>query len=67
MNTIGKMLNKLNNGTITNTMKNTYKATASYLSAAYILSRETIRYKCKYYTYSEYIKKLALHFSRENI
>ena len=58
------MLNKLKNGIINNTM---YKATASYLSAAYILSRETIRYKCNYYTYNEYIKNLALKFSRENI
>jgi predicted unusual protein kinase regulating ubiquinone biosynthesis (AarF/ABC1/UbiB family) len=41
--------------------------TASYLSAAYILIRETMRYKCNYYTYNEYIKKLALEFSRENI
>ena len=58
------MLNKLKNGIINNTM---YKATASYLSAAYILSRETIRYKCNYCTYNEYIKNLALKFSRENI
>jgi len=58
------MLSKLKNGIINNTM---YKATASYLSAAYILSRETIRYKCNYCTYNEYIKNLALKFSRENI
>ena len=64
------MLNKLKNGIINhtnNTMKNVYKATSSYLSAAYILIRETIRYKCNYYTYNEYIKNLALSFSRENI
>ena len=60
------MFNKLKNG-IHNTMKNAYKATASYLSAAYILTRETMRYKCNYYTYNEYIKNLALNFSRENI
>ena len=58
------MLNKLKNGVINNTM---YKATASYLSAAYILIRETMRYKCNYCTYNEYIKNLALNFSRENI
>jgi predicted unusual protein kinase regulating ubiquinone biosynthesis (AarF/ABC1/UbiB family) len=67
--TLGKkMLNKLKNGIINNnTMKNAYKATSSYLSAAYILTRETMRYKCNYYTYNEYIKNLALNFSRENI
>jgi predicted unusual protein kinase regulating ubiquinone biosynthesis (AarF/ABC1/UbiB family) len=49
-------------------MLNTFKkATASYLSAAYILIRETMRYKCNYCTYNEYIKNLALNFSRENI
>lgn len=52
---------------IMNTMKNTYNTVESYLSAVYILTTETIRYKCKYYTYSEYIKNLALKFSRENI
>jgi predicted unusual protein kinase regulating ubiquinone biosynthesis (AarF/ABC1/UbiB family) len=52
---------------ITNIFKNTYKAVGSYLSASYILTRETIRYKCNYYTYNEYIKRLALMFSRENI
>lgn len=61
------MLNKLKNSIINNTMKNAYKATVSYLSAAYILTRETMRYKCNYYTYNEYIKNLALSFSRENI
>ena len=58
------MLNKFKNGIINNTM---YKATVSYLSAAYILTRETMWYKCNYYTYNEYIKNLALNFSRENI
>jgi predicted unusual protein kinase regulating ubiquinone biosynthesis (AarF/ABC1/UbiB family) len=49
-------------------MLNTFKkATASYLSAAYILIRETMRYNCNYCTYNEYIKNLALSFSRENI
>ena len=61
------MLNKLKNGIINNTMKNAYKATVSYLSATYILTRETMRYKCNYYTYNEYMKNLALSFSRENI
>lgn len=67
------MLNKIKNGIIkngiinNNTMKNAYKATSSYLSAAYILTRETMRYKCNYYTYNEYMKNLALSFSRENI
>ena len=49
------------------TMKNILKTVGSYISAAYILTIETIRYKCKYYTYSEYIKNLALNFSKENI
>lgn len=52
---------------VTSTSKNAYKAFGSYLSASYILIRETVRYKCKYYTYNEYIKQLALMFSRENI
>ena len=52
---------------ITTIYKNVYKAARSYLSASYILTRETIRYKCNYYTYNEYIKQLALGFSRENI
>lgn len=52
---------------VTNISQNVYKAIGSYLSASYILTRETIRYKCNYYTYNEYIKQLALVFSRENI
>lgn len=67
MGYISKMFSKLKNGIITDTMKNRYKATTSYLSAAYILTRETMRYKCNYCTYNEYIKNLALNFSRENI
>ena len=67
MTTIGKMWIKLKNGIISNTMKKAYKATTSYLSAAYILTTETIWYKCNRYTYNEYIKQLALMFSRENI
>ena len=43
------------------------RAIRSYLSASYILSKETIRYKCNGYTYNEYIKQLALQMSRENI
>ena len=43
------------------------RAIRSYLSASYILSKETIRYKCNDYTYNEYIKHLALQMSRENI
>jgi predicted unusual protein kinase regulating ubiquinone biosynthesis (AarF/ABC1/UbiB family) len=61
------MSNKFKNGVINGAIKNAYKATASYLSAAYILFRETMRYKCNYCTYNEYIKNLALNFSRENI
>lgn len=67
MTTIGKMWIKLKNGIISNTMKKAYKATTSYLSVAYILTTETIWYKCNCYTYNEYIKQLALMFSRENI
>ena len=61
------MLNNFKNGRINNAMKNAYKATVSYLSAFYILTRETMRYQCNYYTYNEYIKNLVLNFSRENI
>ena len=57
--------NIINN--VTSISKNIYKAVGSYLSASYILTRETMRYKCNYYTYNEYIKNLALNFSRENI
>ena len=64
---VKKMLNNFKNSIINDAIKNAYKATASYLSAAYILTRETMRYKCNYYTYNEYIKNLALNFSRENI
>ena len=67
MTTIGKMWIKLKNGIISNTMKKAYKATTSYLSVAYILTTETIWYKCNHYTYNEYIKQLALRFSRANI
>ena len=43
------------------------RAIRLYLSASYILSKETIRYKCNGYTYNEYIKQLVLQMSRENI
>lgn len=69
MGYISKMLNKFKNimnGT-TNISKNVCKAAGSYLSAAYILTKETIRYKYNRCTYNEYIKQLALMFSRENI
>jgi predicted unusual protein kinase regulating ubiquinone biosynthesis (AarF/ABC1/UbiB family) len=69
MGYISKMLNKLKNimtGT-TNVSTNACKAAGSYLSAAYILTKETIRYKSNRCTYNEYIKQLALMFSRENI
>lgn len=57
--------NIINN--VTSISKNAYKAFGSYLSASYILTKETIRYKCNHCTYNEYIKQLALMFSRENI
>lgn len=50
-----------------NKIKNICNTIGLYLSAVYILTTETIRYKCNYYTYNEYIKNLALKFSRENI
>lgn len=71
MGYISKMLNKCKqiiSGAASGT--NIYKVTRairSYLSASYILSKETIRYKCNGYTYNEYIKQLALQMSRENI
>ena len=66
---VSKMLNKFKNimNGITNISKNVCKAASSYLSAVYILTTETIWYKCNHYTYNEYIKQLALRFSRANI
>ncbi len=71
---VSKMLNMYKNitGNTTSSVTNIYnanmcKAIRSYVSASYILTKETIRYKCKGYTYSEYIKQLALEMSRENI
>lgn len=52
---------------INNNIKNVYNAIGSYFSSLYILTTETLRYKCNYYTYNEYIKNLAVKFSRENI
>ena len=66
---VSKMLNKFKiimNNTM-NVSTNACKAAGSYLSAAYILTKETIRYKYNRCTYNEYIKQLALMFSRENI
>jgi predicted unusual protein kinase regulating ubiquinone biosynthesis (AarF/ABC1/UbiB family) len=66
---VSKMLNKFKiimNNTM-NVSTNACKAAGSYLSAAYILTKETIRYKSNRCTYNEYIKRLALMFSRENI
>jgi predicted unusual protein kinase regulating ubiquinone biosynthesis (AarF/ABC1/UbiB family) len=69
MGYISKMLNKFKNimNNTTNISTNACKAAGSYLSAAYILTKETMRYKSNRYTYNEYIKQLALMFSRENI
>ena len=69
MGYMSKILNKFKNimNDNTNGCKNACKAAGSYLSAAYILIKETIRYKSNRYTYNEYIKQLALMFSRENI
>ena len=69
MGYISKMLNKFKNimNNTTNISTNACKAAGSYLSAAYILTKETMRYKANRYTYNEYIKQLALMFSRENI
>lgn len=69
---MSKMLNKCKQiiSDATSSGANIYKVTRairSYLSASYILSKETIRYKCNGYTYNEYIKQLALQMSRENI
>ena len=49
MNKNEMLKNIINN--VTSISKNAYKAFGSYLSASYILTRETIRYKCNYYTY----------------
>ena len=38
-----------------------------YLSTITILTRETLLYKCRFCTYDDYIKQLALKLSKENI
>lgn len=48
-------------------MRNACRMIGSYLSTITILTRETLLYKCKFYTYDEYIKQLALKLSKENI
>ena len=48
-------------------MRNACRMFGSYLSTITILTRETLLYKCKFYTYDEYIKQLALKLSKENI
>ena len=48
-------------------MRNACRMFGSYLSTIIILTRETLLYKCKFYTYDEYIKQLALKLSKENI
>lgn len=48
-------------------MRNVCRMIGSYLSTITILTRETLLYKCKFYTYDEYIKQLALKLSKENV
>ena len=66
---ISKMLNKCKKivDSAASGAANIRKVVGSYLSASYILSKETIRYKCNGYTYNEYMKQLALQMSKENI
>lgn len=66
---ISKMLKKCKQiiDSAANGAANIRNVMGSYLSASYILSKETIRYKCNGYTYNEYIKQLALQMSRENL
>jgi len=66
---MSKMLNKCKQiiDSTASGAENIRKVIGSYLSASYILSKETIRYKCNGYTYNEYIKQLALQMSKENI
>lgn len=66
---ISKMLNKCKQivDSAASGAANIRNVMGSYLSASYILSKETIRYKCNGYTYNEYIKQLALQMSRENL
>ena len=66
---MSKMLNKCKQiiDSAASGVANIRKVFGSYLSASYILSKETIRYKCNGYTYNEYMKQLALQMSKENI
>ena len=48
-------------------MRNVCRMIGSYLSTITILTRETLLYKCKFYTYDDYIKQLALKLSKENV
>ena len=48
-------------------MRNVCRMIGSYLSTITILTRETLLYKCKFCTYDDYIKQLALKLSKENV
>jgi len=48
-------------------MRNVCRTIRSYLSTIFILTKETLLYKCKFHTYDEYIKQLALKLSNENV
>lgn len=48
-------------------MRNVCRMIGSYLSTIMILTKETLLYKCKFYTYNDYIKELALKLSKENV
>ena len=48
-------------------MRNVCRMIGSYLSTITILTRETLLYKCKFYTYDDYIIQLALKLSKENV
>ena len=48
-------------------MRNVCRMIGSYLSTITILAKETLLYKCNFYTYDEYIKHLALKLSKENV
>lgn len=48
-------------------MRNVCRMIGSYLSTITILTKETLLYKCNFHTYDEYIKRLALNLSKENV
>lgn len=48
-------------------MRNVCRMIGSYLSTIMILVKETLLYKCNFHTYDEYIKRMVLKLSKENV